>query len=479
MVGRRNGRVDLAEEALSAARTLEDFGVRPRGASEMQIQSLSGGNQQKVLFARALAQKPKVLVLIDPTAGVDIGARAELHDLLRHAAAAGAAIVLGSSDFEEVAGISSRVLVARDGAIGAELEGDEIRWDRLFAEAHGGHGAHDVEHVGGLVMSAVAHADGIRNVAKLAWSNSLALLFVLVVAIFSLIRPESYFTIENAQMIASTNAVLAILALAAVPPLVAGQFDLSIGFQLALSQSLCAGMIIFGGVPPILAGAIVLVLGAIIGLINGLLIARGGLNAFITTLATGIVVEGFTQLYTDGSSIFGAMPGYFLSFGRMAPLGVPLALVYVLLVAAAMGAVYRYTDWGRQAFAVGGNPRAAALIGIGVNRIVIQSYMLSGILSALAGIVSASILGSSNPNIGMNYLLPAFAAVFLGAAPAGPGRFNAWGTVIAVYALAAGIAGLQQLGAAFYVEQFFNGGALLAAIALAKWMAGRALAQRR
>jgi ribose transport system permease protein len=328
-------------------------------------------------------------------------------------------------------------------------------------------------------MSAATGVHGVRSVGKLVWSNSLALLFVIVVAIFSLIRPESYFTVENAQMIASTNAVLAILALAAVPPLVAGQFDLSIGFQLALAQSLCAGMIIFDGVPPPVAALIVIALGAVMGLVNGLLVARGGLNAFITTLATGIVIEGFTQFYTGGSSIFGEMPEYYLSFGRMAPLGAPLALVYVLIVAAIMGAAYRYTDWGRQAFAVGGNPRAAALIGVGVNRIVIQSYILAGILAALAGVLSASILGSSNPNVGMNYLLPAFAAVFLGAAPAGPGRFNAWGTVIAVYALAAGISGLQQLGAAFYVEQFFNGGALLAAIALAKWMAGRTLSQRR
>ena len=328
-------------------------------------------------------------------------------------------------------------------------------------------------------MSMATDAGAARQIARLAWSNSLALLFVAVVAIFSLIRPDTYFTTENAQMIASTNAVLAILALAAVPPLVAGQFDLSIGFQLALAQSLCAGMVIFGGVPPPVAAMIVLALGLFIGFLNGMLIARGGLNAFITTLAVGIVVEGFTQLYTGGSSIFGEMPAYFLDFGRAAPLGAPLALVYVLIVAAIMWAVYRYTDWGRQCFAVGGNPKAANLIGIRVNRIVVQSYMVAGFLAALAGVLSSSILGSSNPNIGMNYLLPAFAAVFLGAAPAGPGRFNAWGTVIAVYALAAGIAGLQQLGAAFYVEQFFNGGALLAAIALAKWMAGRALATRR
>ena len=328
-------------------------------------------------------------------------------------------------------------------------------------------------------MSLAADADAARQISRLAWSNSLALLLIVVVAVFSIIRPDTYFTAANAQMIASTNAVLAILALAAVPPLVAGQFDMSIGFQLALAQSLCAGMIISGGVPPVLAAFIVLALGLLVGFVNGLLIARAGLNAFIATLATGIVIEGFTQLYTGGSSIFGDMPAYFLGFGRAELWGAPLALIYVLIVAAIMWAVYRYTDWGRQCFAVGGNPKAANLIGISVDRIVVHSYMAAGFLAALAGVLSSSILGSSNPNVGMNYLLPAFAAVFLGAAPAGPGRFNAWGTVIAVYSLAAGIAGLQQLGAAFYVEQFFNGGALLAAIALAKWMAGRALASQR
>jgi ribose transport system permease protein len=325
-------------------------------------------------------------------------------------------------------------------------------------------------------MSAAAAKTPLRSIGRLAWANSLPLLLVFVVVVFSLIRPESYPTATNAQMIASTNAVLAVLALAAVPPLVCGQFDLSIGFQLALAQSLCAGMIIFGGVAPVAAAAIVLVLGLATGLVNGLLVAKGGLNAFITTLATGIVLQGFSQLYTDGASIFGAMPKPFLDFGRGRLVGVPLPLIYVLAIAAVMWAVYTYTDWGRRSFAIGGNARAANLVGIPVTRITIQSYMAAGLLSSVAGILSCSILGSANPNIGINYLLPAFAAVFLGAAPAGPGRFNAWGTVVAVYALAAGIAGLQQLGAAFYVEQFFNGGALLIGVALAKWMAGRSLA---
>jgi ribose transport system ATP-binding protein len=147
-IARKNGRVDLAEEAKRTESAIKTYGVRPADAREMAMQSLSGGNQQKVLFARALTQKPKALVLIDPTAGVDIGARGDLHDMLRRSAAEGAAIVMGSSDFEEIAATCDRVLVIREGAIGAELAGEEIRWDRLFAEAHGGRRSHGRPELG-------------------------------------------------------------------------------------------------------------------------------------------------------------------------------------------------------------------------------------------------------------------------------------------------------------------------------------------
>ena len=316
-------------------------------------------------------------------------------------------------------------------------------------------------------------------IGKALWTNSLVLMLFAVVVFFSVLLPHSYFSLANAQMISSTNAVLALLALAAVLPLICGQFDMSIGFTLALGQSVCAGLIIHQGMPPLAAAAVVIGIGLLIGLINGLLVARAGLNAFITTLATGIIAQGFAQLYTGGSSVFGDMPRYFLALGRDRVFGVPLPLLYVLAVAMLMWIVLRYTDWGRRCYAIGGNVKAATLIGIPVSRITLQVFMAAGALAALAGVLSTSILGSANPNIGLNYLLPAFAAVFLGAAPAGPGRFNAWGTVIAVYVLAAGISGLQQLGAAFYVEQFFNGGALLLAVGLARWMAVRAAVTKR
>ncbi|MBN9552798.1 MAG: ABC transporter permease, partial [Alphaproteobacteria bacterium] len=309
--------------------------------------------------------------------------------------------------------------------------------------------------------SAVVDAAPQARMSGLALKYSLHLLFLGVVLAFSLALPKTFPTLINAQTIASTNAVLALLALGAIPTLVAGQFDLSIGFQLALAQSLCAGLIIYAGLPPLVAVALTLAAGLTLGAINGWLVAYCGLNAFITTLATGIVIQGATQWYTDGASIFGAIPGAFLGFGRATLLGVPLPCIYVIFAGCVLWFAYEHTSWGRRTFAIGGNARAAELIGIPTQRMTLQAFMLGSLLSALAGVLSTAILGSANPNIGVNFLLPAFAAVFLGAAPLGPGRFNSWGTIFAVYTLAAVIAGLQQLGAAFYVEQLFNDGALL------------------
>ncbi len=306
----------------------------------------------------------------------------------------------------------------------------------------------------------------------------LVLVLLLVVALFAALRPDTYLSGANARMIASTNAVLALLALAAIAPLVAGQFDLSIGFTLSLAQSLAVGLVLHQGLDPALAMLLALGSGLIVGLVNGLLVAYGGLNAFITTLATGILVQGLTQWYTNGESIFGTLPAWFLAIGR-AELGpVPLPLLYVLALGVVLWLLFEYTTWGRRAFATGGNPKAALLTGIDVRRVGLHSFVLAGVLAAAAGVLSATILGSANPNVGGNFLLPAFAAAFLGATCIRPGRFNAPGTVIAVYTLAAGIAGLQQLGASFYVEQLFNGVALLAAVAVSKWAAWRRTGRR-
>jgi ribose transport system permease protein len=310
-------------------------------------------------------------------------------------------------------------------------------------------------------------------VARMGARYGLLVVWALLIVVFAVLNTDVFLRPLTAQTIASTKAVVAILALAALVPLVVGQFDLSVASQFGLAQALCAGLIVKQGLPAWLALLVVLVVGGVFGVANGLLVAVVRINAFVTTLATGTLAVGLTQLYTGGGQIIGAFPGAFTDAGRSSAAGIPLPFVYVLVIVLALWGLLEYTRWGRRAFAVGGSPRASLLSGINVRRMTITSFVLAGVISGFAGILQVMILGAASPEVGGQFLLPAFAGVFLGAAVLRPGRFNAWGTLIAVYFLATGITGLQQLGAAFYIEQFFNGCALLIAVAIAQFSAQR------
>jgi ribose transport system permease protein len=297
---------------------------------------------------------------------------------------------------------------------------------------------------------------------------ALIVVFAAIVGLFSILTPDIFPTTANAQTIASTQATVALLALAAMLPLVVGQFDISVGYQFGLAQGLCAHLIVERHLTAGVAVALVLVVGLGVGLVNGLLVARLKLNSFVATLGVGILVLGCTQWLTKDVTITGTLPATFTALGRDAVAGVPLPFLYVLASCAVLWLALEYTSWGRECYATGGNDRAALLAGVRTERRTIHAFVLAGLVSALSGCLSVMILGASSPTVGLGSLLPAFAGAFLGATSIRPGRFNAIGTLIAVYLVATGITGLQQLGAAPFVQQLFNGAALLIAVGLAR-----------
>jgi ribose transport system permease protein len=300
---------------------------------------------------------------------------------------------------------------------------------------------------------------------RLLNNYSLVLVFFAIVIGFSIANPDVFPTTLNAKTIARTNAVVALLALGAMLPLCVGKFDISVGYQLGLAQALCAGLILKSHVPVVEVILIVLAAGAVIGLVNGVLIAIVGLDSFIVTLGVGILVLGINEAYTSNLQVIGALPESFSKLGRSEVAGIPLPFVYVIVAMLVLWVLLEYTGWGRRVFATGGSERAALLAGVNTRRVTIQIFIATGLICAFAGILSVTMLGGSSPAIGLSEILPAFAGAFLGATSIRPGRYNAIGTVLAVYLLAAGITGLQQLGVAFYVQEFFNGGALLIAVA--------------
>ena len=193
-----------------------------------------------------------------------------------------------------------------------------------------------------------------------------------------------------------------------------GGIDLSVGSMLALSTALTAGMLA-SGMDPILAMLIGLVSGAVMGAINGLFISKGKVAPFIATLATMTIFRGLTLVYTDGRPITGlSNSSFFEMMGRGYFGWIPVPVIWMLVAYAILYFILKKTTFGRRVYAIGGNEEASILSGIRAGNVKIWVYSLTGVLSALAGIILASQVNSAQPTAGTSYELDAIASVVLG-----------------------------------------------------------------
>jgi ribose transport system permease protein len=213
--------------------------------------------------------------------------------------------------------------------------------------------------------------------------------------------------------------------------------------------------------------------GAAVGLANGLLVARAKLSGLLVTLAMSTIVAGVVSGATAGESIVEGIPISFIEFGSRNTLGVPRILLVVLAAAALVYYVLEQTPLGRSLYSVGSNPEAARLVGLDVGRLVLLSFVASGALAGLAGVLEVARVGGGSPQIGPTFTLPALAVVFLGAAAIRPGRFNVGGTLVAISFLSALTSGLNLAGADTWVNDVVTGVALLAGVALTTVVSGR------
>jgi ribose transport system permease protein len=309
-----------------------------------------------------------------------------------------------------------------------------------------------------------------HHIYSLLGRYSLVLLLALLVIGFSIARPASFFTINNFQGIFINQVVVVFAAIGLIAPLIVGELDLSVGYVVGLSQALVVGLMTLQGLSPPLAIVITIVACALVGVVNGALVVKFGLNSLIVTLATGNVIYGLVLWYTGGTVLFENVPALFLKISSGTLLYVPLPIWYAVLLVALVELVRGYFPTGRRMYAVGGNRRAALLTGIAVDRLVIAAFTVSAIVCGLGGIIIASRLGSAQPELGPSFLLPAFASAFLGATTIRPGRYNAMGTAVAVYVIAVIVAGLQQIGVPFWAEHVVYGVALAGGVALSTYL---------
>ena len=208
------------------------------------------------------------------------------------------------------------------------------------------------------------------------------------------------------------------------------------------------------------------------GLVNGILITRVKIDSFIATLGTGTVLYGLNAWYTGGQQVLASLPDAFLAISGNVWI-IPAPAIYALVVSLLLWIVFEYLPLGRYLYVLGASPRAAELNGISAKKYITLAFIAAGTLAAFAGVVLQSQLQVGQSSVGQEYLLPAFTAALLGATSIRPGRVNVWGTVLAVAVLAVTVAGLNQLGAPFFVEPLFNGSMLILAVGLAVQAAQR------
>jgi ribose transport system permease protein len=324
--------------------------------------------------------------------------------------------------------------------------------------------------------TAEATTSGRRGIpwGTIAGKYGLLIFFGAVLIAFSLLRPHTFPTGENAEAILTLAAPSLIMAVGLTVVLVMQDFDLSFGAMIGLAGGAVTTFIVTNNMGFVLAIILVLLMGAAAGLLNGFMVSYLGGNSFIITLAMGTVLTGVEFALTHQATIYSGFPPTFLKIGQGTFLGLNNQIWIAFVAAVLMWALLDRTELGRYMYAIGGNQEAARLSGIRVKAFRVIGFIIVGVAAAAVGILLISLSSSYSPNGGATYLLPAFAAVFLGAAVFRPGEFNVPGTVVGVLFLGVIQTGLVMLNFETYVINLVQGGILIAAVLISRLGAARA-----
>lgn len=307
---------------------------------------------------------------------------------------------------------------------------------------------------------------------RLLESYALPLLTILVYAFFCFFPSSSasFPTINNLNVILGSQAVVALIAIAALFPLVSGYFDFSLGANAAMTQVIAAGFMSRYGLPLWLSIVVALALGTLVGVANGYFVTRLRMSPFVTTLGMSMLLAGLMNWFTGGTTFVSGIDPAISRFGSTRILGLPLVFYIMIVVGLVAWYFFTHTPFGRSLYAIGSNATAAKLVGLPVSKNVWWSFIVAGFIAGGAGILQLARVGSATASDGGTLLFPALAAVFLGATTIRPGFFNVWGTIIGAIFVSVSVSGLALSGASGWASNVFNGIALLAAVALSTYL---------
>lgn len=282
-----------------------------------------------------------------------------------------------------------------------------------------------------------------RSLLRLAALRQLAVLPAIVIALVIGSQVNGAFLTAGNILsnVLAASAVLAVLTVAASMVIIAGYFDLSAQSVVAFAPMVAVWLVVPAsaggsgtGLPPVAGLGVLFAIGGLVGLVNGFLVARLKLNAFIVTLAMLILLQGVTLGVTSGETLTN-LPEVFTYLGATSYLGVPAEVWVAILVFAGAGVFMRYTVTGRQVYAMGGNADAARAAGVRIERLTWGLFIAGGLLAALAGLLMTSRIASVTASQGQNIMFTVFAAAVIGGIDLNGGRGRMLGAATGVLLL--------------------------------------------
>ncbi len=414
------GFIDKTRESKRVREAIQEYSVKTP-STETPIASLSGGNQQKLLVAAVLSSNPKVLLIDEPTQGVDVGARMFIYQTLRRAAERGAAILVVSSDAAEIAGVSDRVVVFSRGHIVGQLEREEVTENNIIQSMM----------MSGTVRERETADDGalaglVRWFAGQWAPLAMVASVILAMGLYASTVNEFYLTGRNFSGIFTIVATLAIVACAQQALMLVGGIDLSVGPLMGLIVVIESFLLVPTASPTeqLLGWALILVVCLGVGLLNWALVDPIGLHPMVATLATFMMLRA-------ASLIMRPTPAGNIDDAVMDTINARIGFVPVsLVIAAALAIILELgllrTKWGIGFRAFGSRPEAARVSGVPPRTVKLAAYLSCSVISGLAAVFMMGQVGIGDPVSGGDYTLASIAAAVIG----GASLFGARGSFI-------------------------------------------------
>lgn len=447
------GVVRAKRERTLVERVMRDMCVRAESA-EQPMGTLSGGNQQKVVFGRWLATAPKVLVLDEPTRGVDVSAKAEIHKLVCDLAAQGTAVLLISSELPEIMAMSDRVVTLSEGRQTGQFD-PACDSQEAVAAAAVPRAIEDPVARGSIQPRWFSHMLRLREM-------SLLLFLVVLTGAMTAMKPREFATLENFLDVLANAALPAIMAQGAMLIICAGGIDISVGSIMGLVGAL-AGLAAKAGAPPMLCLAMAMLTACLLSLANAATALTARIHPIIVTLAGISIYRGLMRWVTAGREVM-QLPSAYRAFAEGNLWGVPKICYYVIAVTIAVHIFLRYTLLGRQVLALGNSPRAARIIGLSRVRLTFLVFAVSGLLVGLTAVLHAGFYGKVQANTGEGWELRAIAAAVIGGTNILGGRGSAIGALLGAFLVALLYNMLILADISSYWQHAFVGALILLAV---------------